>query len=252
LPVALRAPLFGAMGRLWPASRWLPGPLRLKTYFENLAVSDAEAFYRDLIWLRPDTREALYTPDFMRLLKGFTPLETVAPYYCENDAIDALGRSQYTDIHFYMTDDVLAKVDRMSMAHSLEVRCPLLDFRLLEFAARLPRELKIKSRQGKLLIRALARQRLPQAVHRAPKRGFAIPAATWLRNELRPLAESVLLEGNGLISLMLNRQTVVRLWGEHLSGARDHSVSIWGLMMLGLWERATRARSSGQHMRRVA
>ena len=70
------------------------------------------------------------------------------PFYAGSDARTALARSQYADIHFYMTDDVLVKADRMSMAHSLEVRCPLLDYRLLEFAARLPDELKIRGRIG--------------------------------------------------------------------------------------------------------
>jgi asparagine synthase (glutamine-hydrolysing) len=148
LPMALRAPLFGALGAVWPASARLPQPLRLKTIFENLATGDAQAFYRDLIWLREDARKDLYTGDFMRKLKGFTPMEVVQPFYVGNDATDALGRSQYTDINVYMTDDVLAKVDRMSMAHSLEVRAPLLDHRILEFGARLPSDLKIRSGRG--------------------------------------------------------------------------------------------------------
>ena len=79
----------------------------------------------------------------MNSLRGFTPFETVRPFYAGSDATDALGRSQFTDINFYMTDDVLVKVDRMSMAHALEVRSPLLDHRIIEFAARLPGRLKI-------------------------------------------------------------------------------------------------------------
>ena len=143
LPVLLRRLVFGSIGAAYPASALLPNPLRLKTIFENLAVCDAEAFYRDLVWLRPDTREAVYSGDFLDSLRGFTPFETVRPFYSGCDAGDALGRSQFTDINFYMTDDVLVKVDRMSMAHALEVRSPLLDHRIIEFAARLPGRLKI-------------------------------------------------------------------------------------------------------------
>ena len=238
LPTALRAPLFGAVGRLWPASAALPKPLRLKTVLENLAVGDAEAFYRDLVWLRPDTRQRLYTPGFLETLRGFTPLEAMAPYYVHSSAADALGRSQDTDIHFYMTDDVLVKVDRMSMAHSLEVRAPLLDYRILEFAARLPSALKMNHREGKLPLRKLAAQRLPAEICGLPKRGFSIPAAQWLRGELRPLVEDALSNTRGLAAEVLRADTLQGLWREHLSGARDHSVFLWGLMMLGMWQRA--------------
>jgi asparagine synthase (glutamine-hydrolysing) len=237
LPAALRGALFGSIGALWPASAALPKPLRLKTIFENLAVGDAEAFYRDLIWLRGDTRAVLYSQAFLEKLNGFTPMETVAPYYLHNDAADALGRSQFTDIHFYMTDDVLVKVDRMSMAHSLEVRAPLMDHRILEFAARLPSALKMNAGQGKLPLRRLAARRLPESVRRLPKRGFSIPAARWLRGELKPMAHSVLFDRDGLIARTLVPTQLERLWREHQSGSRDHHVLLWGLMMLGLWDR---------------
>ena len=237
LPAALRAPLFRTAGKLWPGSAALPKPLRLKTVFENLAVGDAEAFYRDLIWLRPQTRERLYAPGFLESLRGFTPLEAMAPYYVHSSAADALGRAQDTDIHFYMTDDVLVKVDRMSMAHALEVRAPLLDYRILEFAARLPSVLKMNHREGKRPLRNLAAQRLPAEIARLPKRGFSIPAAEWLRTELRPLVEDA-LNHQGLAADVLRVDTLKGLWREHLSGARDHSVFLWGLMTLGMWQRA--------------
>jgi asparagine synthase (glutamine-hydrolysing) len=236
IPVALRTLIFGTLGAGWPGSAWLPRPLRLKTIFENLAVGDAEAFYRDLAWLRSEAREALYSADFRKTLKGFTPFETVHPYYAHNDAPDALGRSQFADIHFYMTDDVLVKVDRMSMAHSLEVRSPLLDYRLIEFAASLPPELKIKGRRGKVVLNELASRRLPEKILNQPKRGFSIPAARWLRGPLRPMAESLLFHTTAQVKDYLNPAQVTRMWQEHLSGSRDHHVFLWGLMMLHLWE----------------
>lgn len=239
LPAALRSLVFGAIGGLWPASTRLPKPLRLKTIWENLGVGDAEAFYRDLAWLRPDIRETVYSRDFLETLRGFTPMEAVATYYVHNDAPDALGRSQFADIHFYMTDDVLVKVDRMSMAHSLEVRAPLLDSRILEFAARLPSALKMNSRRGKLPLRVLAAKRLPADISRLPKQGFSIPAARWLRGELRPVAEDILFGSTRLLGEVLRDTQVRDLWREHLSGARDHSVFFWGLMMFGLWQRTS-------------
>ncbi len=236
IPSALRYGLFGTLGRLWPASARFPKPLRLKTVLENLAVSDAEAYYRDLAWLRRDRRSELYTPAFKERLRGFEPIEAVLPYYCHNDAPDPLGRSQYADIHVYMTDDVLAKVDRMSMAHSLEVRSPLLDHRILEFAATLPSHLKMDASRGKLPLRGLAARRLPAKIQALPKRGFSIPAARWLREDLKPLAESCIFDGSRCFADLLHRAALRQLWREHLDGSRDHSVVLWGLMMLGLWE----------------
>ena len=238
LPSILRRPIFGTLGSLWPGSARLPKPLRLKTIFENLAVSDVEAFYRDLIWLRGDIREALYTPDFKKSLQGFTPIDTIYPLYTGNNATGALGRAQFTDIHFFMTDDVLMKVDRMSMAHSLEVRSPLLDYRIIEFAARLPTNLKLNSRQGKLILRELAARRLPSEIEKKPKLGFSIPTATWLRNQLKGIAEDVIFDKNRMIYNILKEQKVKQIWQEHQSRSRDHSVFLWGLMMLGLWEQA--------------
>jgi asparagine synthase (glutamine-hydrolysing) len=237
LPTALRRCVFGVLGAFWPASAKLPRPVRLKTIFENLAVGDAEAFYRDLIWLRGDVRKELYSPDFLAELKGFTPMEAVYPFYAYSDAQDALSRSQDTDIHFYMTDDVLVKVDRMSMAHSLEVRCPLLDHRILEFAATLSADLKVNTRRGKLPLHGLARRRLPSETLKNRKKGFSIPLARWLRGELRPLAESLIFDKDRFFFDLFNEDTIRRLWAEHLNMNRDHSAFFWGLLMVSAWER---------------
>jgi asparagine synthase (glutamine-hydrolysing) len=245
LPVALRGLAFGSIGAAYPGAAWLPKPLRLKTIFENLAVSDAEAFYRDLIWLRADTREALYSHDFLSSLRGFTPYEAVRPYYAGCDAKDPLGRSQYTDIHFYMADDVLVKVDRMSMAHSLEVRSPLLDHRIIEFAVRLPVHLKLNSSKGKLLLRKAAERRLPADILNQPKRGFSIPAAQWLKTELKPFVEDSIFNGSSALSATLESKQLKRIWKEHLSGSRDHSVFLWSVMMFGLWEKKHKVNGLG-------
>lgn len=237
VPAPLRALVFGPLGSVWPASARLPRPLRLKTLLENLAVDDARAFYADLIWLRSDARARLYRPELMAELRGFSPFEVVQPLYTRNDAPDALGRSQYTDIHLYMTDDVLVKVDRMSMAHSLEVRSPLLDHRVLEFAARLPASFKLRGGRGKLPLRALAERRLPREITTLPKKGFSIPAARWLRGELRGYVEDVLFAPSGALADFLDRDALRGVWAEHQSGARDHHVFLWGAMMLGLWDR---------------
>jgi asparagine synthase (glutamine-hydrolysing) len=243
LPPALRTLIFSPLGAVWPASARLPRALRLKSILQNLATSDSRAFFRDMTWLQEDARASIYRQEFSESLKGFTPLETVAPYYAGCDSGDALARSQYTDVNVYMTDDVLVKVDRMSMAHSLEVRAPLLDYRVLEFAARLPREHKLRLREGKVLLRTMAADRLPEKVRSMPKRGFSIPAAEWLRTDLRGIVEDVVLNRHGLIMEKLNADGVRSMWRQHQQGQRDHSVFLWGLMMLALWENSTKSDS---------
>ena len=240
IPPMLRSLIFGPLGSIWPSSARLPKALRLKTIFRNLAVGNAEAFYHDLSVLRAQERAAIYSGGFSENLRGFTPFETVAPFYSGVDASDALSRSQYADIHLYMTDDVLTKVDRMSMAHSLEVRSPLLDHRILEFAGTLPFDLKLQKGRGKLLLRNLAGRRLPEALRKLPKRGFSIPAAKWLRNELKPLAENYIFSKSSIGSEYLNDRHVHRIWSQHLDGSRDHSVFLWGLMMLEMWRKASK------------
>jgi asparagine synthase (glutamine-hydrolysing) len=226
------------MGSIWPSRASVPRPLRLKTIFENLAVGDAAAFYLDLSVFRTATRHALYTPAFLQALKGFTPFEVVQPYYARSGARDALGASQFTDIKVYMTDDVLVKVDRMSMAHSLEVRSPLLDYRILEFAARLPYAAKIDGRRGKAVLRSLAARRLPPEIHKLPKRGFTIPMGEWLRGELRPRVEELVFSNDFVGRAALEPKVLKGMWGEHLRRERNHESFFWGLMMLGLWQRA--------------
>ncbi len=235
-PSALtRRLLFGLAGAIYPAHARLPRPLRLKTILENLGVSDVRAFYNDLIWLRSDARRRIYTGDFLKELDEFEPFEVVRPLYESEHAHDPLNRALYTDINLYMTDNCLVKVDRMSMAHSLEVRCPLLDRRLIEFAASLPASLKIRNGKGKILLRQLAANRLPPQVLEQPKRGFSIPSADWLRHDLRELAEEAFGRRHSFPAQFLKMDQLKALWKEHLSGSRDHSVFLWGILMLDLW-----------------
>ncbi|HCY86277.1 MAG TPA: asparagine synthase (glutamine-hydrolyzing) [Desulfobacteraceae bacterium] len=236
LPRAWRRVLLGPLGQLYPGTSRLPKPLRLKTIFENLSVSDARAFFQDLVWLRQDTRRKVYTPEFMGQLNGFHPGELVLPLYHGSPAADPLSRSQYTDIHFYMTDDVLVKADRMSMAHGLELRNPLLDYRILEFGARLPAELKMNQSRGKLILRELAGRRLPASIVNLPKKGFSIPAAQWLRTGLKEMCLET-MQGSRVVEECLNPKELRRIWDAHQSGQKDHSVFLWSVMMLGLWEK---------------
>jgi asparagine synthase (glutamine-hydrolysing) len=137
-----------------------------------------------------------------------------------------------------MIDDVLTKVDRMSMAVSLEAREPLLDHKLLEFAARVPSSLKLKDGRSKYLLRRVLEQRVPRSIVDRKKNGFDAPVGEWLRGPLASMTHELLLDGRLRQRGIFQQTEVTRLWEEHRSGQGDHRHRLWQLIMLELWFRA--------------
>jgi asparagine synthase (glutamine-hydrolysing) len=144
-------------------------------------------------------------------------------------------RAMATDIRTYLVDDILAKVDRASMAFSLEARVPLLDHRVVEFAARLPMEYKVRGRETKYLLRKVLYSRVPRELIERPKMGFGIPVNRWLRNELRPLLDEYLNGERVRREGFLRPEGVDRVVREHLSGRRDHQYRLWALLVFAMW-----------------
>ena len=153
----------------------------------------------------------------------------------EATATDALGRLLELDTKTYLVDDIFTKVDIASMQNSLEVRCPLVDHVLIEFAATVPSDLKMRGFRGKWLFRKALRDLLPRNILYRQKRGFSIPHARWLRGELRPLLRDTLLSKRVYERGLLARPTVERLLDEHDSGRVDHGLRLWNLLWLELW-----------------
>jgi asparagine synthase (glutamine-hydrolysing) len=136
-----------------------------------------------------------------------------------------------------MVDDVLTKVDKMSMAVSLETREPLLDHKLLEYAATIPSSLKLHQGTTKYLLRRLLQRRLPQAILDRPKQGFAAPIGKWLAGPLRSLGQQLLFDGRLESSGIFRDEAVRQVWDSHCAGRADHSHRVWSLVMLELWFR---------------
>lgn len=144
-------------------------------------------------------------------------------------------RAMATDIRTYLVDDILAKVDRASMAYSLEARVPLLDHRVVEFAARLPTSLKVRDGISKYLLRQALYRHVPKVLIDRPKMGFGIPVNRWLRNELRPLLDEYLNGERVRREGFLRPEGVARVVREHLSGRRDHQYRLWALLIFAMW-----------------
>ena len=151
------------------------------------------------------------------------------------DGVGYLNQFLWLDQICYLPDDILNKCDRMSMAHSLEVRPPFLDHRIVEFAARLPEDLKIHGSQLKFVLRELMKDKLPPAILKRRKEGFDIPAHHWMRTTLRPLLTETLSEANVRASGLFSWQAVERVLRSHLDRRANLGYHLWGLLVLFLW-----------------
>jgi asparagine synthase (glutamine-hydrolysing) len=185
----------------------------------------------------PDAKSRLYSDGFAGAIRHSDPFARFREIYDRCRSADPIDRGLYVDVHTYMVDDILTKVDRMSMAVSLESREPLLDHKLLEFAATVPSALKLKNGQGKYLLRRLLERRIPNAIVDRPKHGFEAPIGEWLRGPLAPMVDALLLDGRLRGRGVFDDRAVARIWTEHREGRRDHRHRLWSLVMLELWFR---------------
>jgi asparagine synthase (glutamine-hydrolysing) len=225
---ALAAVAGGTAGRApLPRAARLAGRLAL----------DPPRRYADLFrFLRDDDRRRLYTPALRGAVLGHDPLGHVVAAWEASAGLEPFDRLMATDLETYLADDLLAKVDVASMAHSVEVRSPLLDTELMGWAARLPVELKASRHGGKRLLRHAALAWLDEDLVDRPKQGFAVPVASWLRGPLRESCEDLLLDRRARDRGLFVPAEVERLLREHREGF-DHAEPLWALLMLELWFR---------------
>jgi asparagine synthase (glutamine-hydrolysing) len=232
IPASVRAKLLAPLGRVYPKADWAPRPLRAKSTLLALAGSGAEGYARALSVVPPEQRMALYSDDLARQIGGYRAEMPFVAMMEGAPARSGLDAAQYADLKFWLPGDILTKVDRTSMAVSLEAREPLLDHRLVEFAASLPEGLRVKGGQGKWLLKHAMERYLPKDILYRPKQGFVTPIAQWLRGPLagkaRSIASSAALARTGWFD---NARLGV-MAEEHISGRADNSRLLWQLVML--------------------
>jgi asparagine synthase (glutamine-hydrolysing) len=231
LPAGLRQMLFGTLGRVYPKFDSLPRMFRARATFQALARDAVEAYCHSVSIVRDDDRATLFSPEFRRRLGGYRARDVFAAHALRAPTDDPLSLIQYLDYQTYLPGDINTKVDRASMAHSLEVREPLMDHELVEWAARLPSSLKLSGGEGKLVLKKAMEPLLPHDVLYRPKMGFAVPLVDWfrgpLRGEVRRVLKGEALAGTGVF----DPRALSRIADEHLSGQRDRSAMIWSLLM---------------------
>ena len=223
----------GAFGHVLPLSIKGARSLRHLGVTPAAACADKHAYGQFEGPLRRD----LYSGDFQAHVRGSDPFASFRDAYAACSSRDPVDRALYVDVKTYLVDDILTKVDRMSMAVSLETRVPLLDHRLIEFAASVPASLKLRRGVGKYLLRELLARRVPRAILDRPKHGFSAPIGEWLRGPLAGIAHDLLFDGRLEERGIFHPASVARLWNDHQHGRHDHRHRLWSLVMLELWFR---------------
>src|SRR5680860_459524 len=200
---------------------------RLPKLAAILAHPTGEAFYRDLVshWKTPD-----------QIVLGANEPDTILSSPDRLPELPGLReRMMYLDMMTYLPDDILTKVDRASMAVSLEARVPLLDHRVVEFAWRVPTEYKYRADQSKWLLRQVLYRYVPQELMDRPKMGFGVPIEHWLRGPLRAWAEDLLNEKRLREEGFLDPAPIRKMWEEHVSGKRRWHYYLWDVLMFQAW-----------------
>ena len=232
VPASLRNRIFGGLGALYPKADWLPRPLRAKTTLLSLADSGEGGYARAVGVTPPELRDRLYTPDFLTLRGDYRAEQPFVAMMQSAPARSGLDRAQYADLKFWLPGDILTKVDRTSMAVSLEAREPLLDHRLIEFAASLPEAMRIRGGQGKWLLKQTMKRYLPDDILFRQKQGFVTPVSAWFRGPLAGQARGIAAASSLGQLDWFDAKVISRLAEDHVVGKADHGRLLWQLLML--------------------
>jgi asparagine synthase (glutamine-hydrolysing) len=233
VPAAVRRAVFGPLGRMYPALAWAPRFFRAKATFQSLSRSPLDGYFNSVSYFRPSDKARLFTPEFHKRLGSYDSADVLRQHYDRADTEDLLSKIQYVDIKTYLTDDILTKVDRASMAVSLEVRAPMLDHKFLECAASIPSGLKLHNGTGKYILKKALEPTLPADILYRAKQGFAIPLGLWFKNELKEMAYHIIVETSDGI---LDQGFLKKIWDQHQKGYYDRSALLWATLMFRKWQ----------------
>lgn len=232
-----KLPGLGFVQRLPDTDRRRSFVRRGKRFLEAMGQPAARRYLNWLQIFPESLRASLYTDDFLASLPGDDPFEFLDSNWAKSEGRDLVTRASTTDLLSYLPCDLCTKVDIASMAHGLEVRQPLLDHRVVEFAASLPVQLKFRGQRGKLILQDTFGDLIPKNIFTRKKMGFGIPIAGWFRNELKPLVHETLLASDARIAPFFRPDMVAKLVRSHESSEQNHGYRLWNLLILEKWLR---------------
>ncbi len=201
----------------------------------SLSLEPAMGFYLSNSQITDKKWNSIINQKTRNELGDYHPSTITTEYYNQCDASDHLGKILYTDMKTFLPGDILVKVDRMSMANSLEVRAPLLDYNMIEFAAGLPSKLKFNRSEKKYLLKEAFKDDLPGDILYRKKMGFSVPLGNWLRGEIKSLTQQTLFDSKGGLADFFKMEAIQKLWDQHQSGKRDNAKTLWCLLMFQMW-----------------
>jgi asparagine synthase (glutamine-hydrolysing) len=231
VPLNLRRPVFGLLGQLYPKADWAPRIFRAKSTLQALARNSLEAYFHSVSVLHDGMRGELFSKRFRSELQGYAAVEVLKRHAARAPSDHPLSLVQYLDLKTYLVGDINTKVDRASMAHSLEVREPLMDHPLVEWLSCLPPGFKLRDGEGKVLLKKALEPYLPREILYRPKMGFGVPLARWFRGPLREPVRKAVLGSVVAETGWFNAAYLRRLVEDHQSGLRDHSAPLWTVLM---------------------
>ena len=211
---------------------------RVKRFLEGMEIPEALHHARWMVFMSPRIKQRLYGPSLKTALAEHAEYEYILRYFKEAVMYgihDPLNKQLYVDLKTYLPDNILVKVDRMSMATSLEARVPYLDYRFVELVSSLPGHLKLKGLQTKWILKKAMADLLPEEILRRGKEGFSIPIKNWLQHELKPMMLDVLSPERIQKEGLFNVAYMEKLKKEHLEGTQNHSHRLWALMVFEIW-----------------
>ena len=235
IPEIIRRSVIGPISGIYPQAAWMPQVLRAKTFLRNISSSQQMSHFNTLSVFNDKDISGILSGDTVSSLNGYHPFSVMEKYYMKAGNIDELSKVLYVDFKTYLSDRMLVKVDRMSMAQSLEVRSPFLDHKLVEYAAGIPSELKLKGREGKYILKKIMSDRLPNEVISRAKKGFDVPLDLWFRNQLKDKAHECIFRPNAFSREFFNYDFVEKIWNEHQQGTVNWGQHLWNIYVLEIW-----------------
>lgn len=239
IPACIRRPLFSFLGKIYPKFDWLPQMFRAKSTFQSLAMDDAEGYLHAVSFVPEAWRGKLFSNKFKQDLNGYSVKKFFREQMDKCPKADSLSRIQYVDLKTYLPGDILTKVDRASMAHSLEVRVPILDHKFVEWISGVKPEYKVKANEGKYIFKKALEPMVPESILYRPKMGFSVPLAEWFRGPLKQRLRDSLLGPVLADTGIFDMEYIKWLVEQHQSGMRDFSTLLWSLLMFEAFCRKT-------------